>query len=627
MAPLLSPALVLASLATPYAVRARTLRRAGRPVVAWRVACFAAALAAFAVALSPPLDALADRRLAAHMVEHVLLGDVAPLLLVLACSGAVLAPLLRASGAGRLRALGHPGLALGLWLVDLYAWHLPVAYDAALAHPALHVLEHACFFWLGANLWLALLGPLPKPAWFGVPARLGYVVAAWLGGSGLGGALVFSGHPFYPSYVAREGAGALGDQSAAGAIMMVEQGAVAFVVFCWLFLALWRQATEGQELTELGVAHGVTVDGARVGRAVAADHAGAAARADPRGRRGRGGAPVSRARRITTAGALLVAAGLTGCGGRGQSTLNPHSGPAHDISTLFWWMLVAASVVFAGTLGFIVLAFALRHRRGAPLIGDREGPSRRLVVVFGVAIPFVTLIGVFIVANFAVASKTDAPAPSPRNVRVDVVGRQWWWEMRYPGTPAVTANELHIPVRTQVDVHVSSADVIHSFWVPELNRKIDMIPGHPNRVGLYADRPGRFAGQCAEYCGLQHAHMRLVVVAEPMDRYRAWLKAEAAPAAAPTGAQAQRGQQLFLANACASCHQIRGTAAQGRIGPDLTHLGERASLAALTIPNTAAELRAWISDPQHVKPGNRMPGLNLSGPQFDAIVAYLRELR
>ncbi len=264
---------VLLAYAVPYAVRVRALGRAGRPVARWRLVCFGAALAAFAVALSPPLDALADRRLTAHMVEHVLLGDVAPLLVVLACSGAVLAPLLRVPAVMRLRALGHPVVALGLWLVDLYVWHLPAAYGAALAHPALHALQHACFFWFGIGLWFALLGPLPKPAWFGVPARLAYVVAAWLAGGGLGAALVFSGDAFYDSYAAREGAAAVGDQSAAGAIMMVEQGAIAFALFCWLFLRLWREAAERQELAELAAARGVAVADARVARAVGADRA------------------------------------------------------------------------------------------------------------------------------------------------------------------------------------------------------------------------------------------------------------------------------------------------------------------------------------------------------------------
>jgi cytochrome c oxidase subunit 2 len=310
------------------------------------------------------------------------------------------------------------------------------------------------------------------------------------------------------------------------------------------------------------------------------------------------------------------------------SIFEPHSDPAQRIETLFWWMLVAAVVVFVGAVALIGIGFVLRGRKGIPVVGESERFTRGIVVLFGIAVPIVALIAVFTIANFAVAAHTDAPDPAKTRLTVDVVGRQWWWEIRYPATRnAVTANELHIPVRTHVDVRVSTADVIHSFWVPQLNRKIDTIPGKRNRVELYADAPGRYQGQCAEYCGLQHAHMRLIVIAEPMERFRAWLRRTSAPAAAPRSAAAQRGRQVFERNACASCHQIRGTSAQGRVGPDLTHLQERSSLAALTIPNTRRELSRWIREPQHVKPGNRMPGLHLSRGDFDDIVAYLETLR
>jgi cytochrome c oxidase subunit 2 len=173
----------------------------------------------------------------------------------------------------------------------------------------------------------------------------------------------------------------------------------------------------------------------------------------------------------------------------------------------------------------------------------------------------------------------------------------------------------------------TTADVIHSFWVPRLNRKIDLIPGYRNRVLLYADKPGRYRGQCAELCGLQHAHMGLVVVADPPARFRAWLAATARPAAPPTTAPARRGEHVFLANACAGCHRIRGTSAAADVGPDLTHVATRGTLAALTVPNRRALLSRFIRDPQHLKPGIRMPALHLSDADFDALVAYLEELR
>jgi len=242
----------------------------GRPVPRWRLACFAAALACLALAVSPPLGGADERSLSAHMAEHLLLGDLAPLLAVLGCSGPLLAPLLRAPGAAALRRLGHPAVALALWAGALYAWHLPGAYEAALGSELVHVLQHGSFLLLGFNLWLALLGPLPRPVWFATPARLGLLTAWWLVGSGLGGLLVFSDAVFYPHYAAAEGAGAVGDQSAAGAIMMVEGAVVAVSVFCALFLALFRETGERQELAELAAARGVDVDEARLARAASA---------------------------------------------------------------------------------------------------------------------------------------------------------------------------------------------------------------------------------------------------------------------------------------------------------------------------------------------------------------------
>jgi cytochrome c oxidase subunit 2 len=321
------------------------------------------------------------------------------------------------------------------------------------------------------------------------------------------------------------------------------------------------------------------------------------------------------------------AAVVAGCGGNGQSALDPRSGPAHSISVLWWWMLVAATVVFLGAVGLIALAFLRRGRPGAPVVGEREGFKLGMVTLFGIGIPMVALIALFVVANFVVMPETDAPATASTSLTIEVTGSQWFWHVRYPGTSAVTANEIHIPVRTRVNVVATTADVIHSFWVPELNRKIDMIPGRRNRVLLYADRPGRYRGQCAEYCGPQHAHMSMYVFADPPDRFRAWLAAQARPRSTPASSLARAGEQAFLANQCASCHTIRGTSARGAVGPDLTHVASRTTLAALTIPNTSSELARWIRDPQHVKPGNRMPTLHLSAPDVQALVAYLESLR
>jgi cytochrome c oxidase subunit 2 len=329
---------------------------------------------------------------------------------------------------------------------------------------------------------------------------------------------------------------------------------------------------------------------------------------------------------MRTAVLALAATAIAGCGGE-QSALDPESPAARDIARLWWWMLVIACVVFSGAVGMLGLAWVRRRRRGLPLIGRSKSRNLGLVVVFGICIPITVNVALFIVANFALMEETDAPAATGAPMRIEVVGRQWFWEVRYPGTAAVTANEIHIPARTRVVVEAVTGDVIHSFWVPQLNRKIDMIPGRRNRVELYAERPGRYRGQCAEFCGAQHAHMAMYVYAQEPDAFTAWLRAQAAPRPAPTTAQQRRGERTFFDSQCASCHTIRGTEAAGDVGPDLTHVGARTSLAALTIPNDPGALADWLRDPQHVKPGNRMPDLDLRENEIDDLVAYLESLK
>jgi cytochrome c oxidase subunit 2 len=199
--------------------------------------------------------------------------------------------------------------------------------------------------------------------------------------------------------------------------------------------------------------------------------------------------------------------------------------------------------------------------------------------------------------------------------------------VRYPGTPAVTANELHIPTHTRVDVVGRAEDVIHSLWVPELNRKIDLIPGRTTRVLLEADSPGTYRGQCSEFCGLQHAHMTVVVIAQPRAAFDAWLANMSKPAREPVSAAERAGRTTLLDQSCADCHTLRGTPADGDVGPDLTHLASRRTLAASTIENTPAELRRWIADPQRIKPGSRMPAVPLTDNQLDDLTAYLESLR
>jgi cytochrome c oxidase subunit II len=310
----------------------------------------------------------------------------------------------------------------------------------------------------------------------------------------------------------------------------------------------------------------------------------------------------------------------------GQDVLDPHSHPARDISSLFWWMTIGAWIGLALVTALLGLAWIRRGRAGTgPHPGDKAGWA--VVVGLGFVLPLAVVTALFVVSDAFVMRTTAAPDPAKTAMTVEVIGHQWYWEVRYPGTRAVTANEIHIPARTRVNLVATTADVIHSFWVPELNRKIDMIPGERNAILLYADRPGVYRGQCAEFCGLQHANMSMLVFADTPARFRAWLTRQEKPASPPTGATAQRGESVFLHGACASCHTIRGTTANADVGPDLTHVANRTTLAAVTIANTHAGLREWVSDPQHVKPGNQMPDLHLSGAQLSALVAYLEGLR
>jgi cytochrome c oxidase subunit 2 len=310
---------------------------------------------------------------------------------------------------------------------------------------------------------------------------------------------------------------------------------------------------------------------------------------------------------------LLLCAG---CGSK-QDVLDPHSGPARGITSLWWNMLIGSALGLAIVAGILLLAYARRNRT--------DGPSDRVawgvVLGLGFVVPILVLCSLFLFANIFLLRDTSPPAAAATpssTLTVRVIGHQFWWEIRYPVVGAVTANELHIPVRTHVQVLVYTRDVIHSFWVPQLNRKVDAIPDQVNRVVIYADKPGRYRGQCAEYCGLQHAHMGMYVFADTPVNFRAWLHQQAEPV--------RRDEPLFD-DKCGSCHTIRGTRAIGNTGPDLTHVGSRASLAALTIRNSREHMRDWLRHPQDIKPGNPMPAVRLTAAQVARLVAYLESLR
>ncbi|HEX6490499.1 MAG TPA: c-type cytochrome [Gaiellaceae bacterium] len=312
--------------------------------------------------------------------------------------------------------------------------------------------------------------------------------------------------------------------------------------------------------------------------------------------------------------------------GANQNVLHPESKAEHAISTLWWVMLAACAVGFGVIVILLFLGWLRRNRESLPFGGgDRAGMV--IVVGLGVLVPIVILSLLFVWSDIYVLPTTEPPAGAATKLSVQVIGHDWFWEVRYPGTAAVTANEIHIPIKTPVDMLGTTADVIHSFWVPELNRKVDLIPGQVNRLLLEPERPGRYRGQCAEFCGLQHAHMAMYVFADPQPVFRAWLANMARPARKPRTALTRRGARLFQSLPCAGCHMIRGTGATGTAGPDLTHLASRTTLAALTIPNDSAALAGWIRDPQHDKPGNKMPGFSLTSGDTAALVAYLESLK
>lgn len=302
--------------------------------------------------------------------------------------------------------------------------------------------------------------------------------------------------------------------------------------------------------------------------------------------------------------------------------LNPASEAGRRIADLAWFLFVAGAIVFVGVM--TALALAIRAGRASRAHPMDERRARRLQLVAGGLVPAAIVIVLFVVTlraihAYAATAKSDV-------TDVEVIGWMWWWEIRYPRLGVVSANEVHIPVGRPVRLTVRTGDVIHSFWVPRLHGKIDLVPGRTNMLRLDATEPGVYRGQCAEYCGLQHTRMGVTVVAHEADDYAAWAAGERAPATTPVDSLAVAGAGVFEV-ACASCHTVRGTLATGARGPDLTHLASRRTIGAGTLPNTHENLMAWVADAQRIKPGNAMPSMNLRDADLRAVVAYLETLR
>ena len=312
-----------------------------------------------------------------------------------------------------------------------------------------------------------------------------------------------------------------------------------------------------------------------------------------------------------------------------EGAFGPAGPAAARIGDLFWAMTGLGAlvfVIFCGALGYALLHHSRNLQPPGP---ESERRGARMILLLGGLIPGLVLIPLFIWTVQTLAALD--PASRRPDLVVDVVGKQWWWEVRYrdtvPGRTFTTANELHIPVGRRVELRLASTDVIHSFWVPELHGKTDLIPGRENVTWIEADRPGEYRGQCAEYCGMQHAHMALLVVALEPAEYEAWAAGQRESAAEPADSLTRQGRQAFLASACARCHAVRGTPAGGNAGPDLTHVASRRTLAAGALPNSPGHLAGWIANPQALKPGSRMPRVPMTRDEFRLIHHYVQTLR
>ncbi len=314
-----------------------------------------------------------------------------------------------------------------------------------------------------------------------------------------------------------------------------------------------------------------------------------------------------------------------------QTTVFPTGAPGTYIQEIYELIFIMAAIVFVGVEGAIVVAILkFRRRRGDQTIPAQTHGNTKLEIAWTV-IPAVILLIIAVPTIQRIFDLDRVPAASAAGevLRVEVIAHQWWWEFRYPdlGAGAVTANELHLPVGRTALLELRSADVIHSFWIPKLGGKMDVVPTRVNHMWFTPDKVGEYYGQCVEFCGMQHANMRNRLIVETPAEFERWITQQRANATAPTGAQATRGAALFQTGACASCHTIRGTNARGTLGPDLTHVGARNTIAAGVLNNNLENLTHWISDPQDVKPGSKMPDLGLSASDAGVLAVYLQSLK
>jgi cytochrome c oxidase subunit II len=312
-----------------------------------------------------------------------------------------------------------------------------------------------------------------------------------------------------------------------------------------------------------------------------------------------------------------------------HSALNPAGPETRLIDRLWDAMYLTAIVVFLVVV--VALLWAAFRRRGADHPPGTAEQERSLKTAVGLATSLTTLVLFgFLIYDVAVGRQITGN-PGANALQVRVTGHQWWWEVQYRDSIAnqwaTTANEIHIPTGRPIALELRSTDVIHSFWPPNLSPKRDLIPGNVNSLSFRADSSGVYRGQCAEYCGLQHAKMAFLVIAEPPDSFASWLARQRDTALTPTDELTRRGQEVFLSSSCVMCHAIGGTPAGSHVGPDLTHLASRRTIAAGTLPNTRGNLAGWIVDPQRIKPGTKMPPNQLEPADLQALLAYLETLK
>jgi cytochrome c oxidase subunit 2 len=312
-----------------------------------------------------------------------------------------------------------------------------------------------------------------------------------------------------------------------------------------------------------------------------------------------------------------------------ESAMNPAGPQAAKTASLWWFMLGVSAAVWLVVLAFLAYALTRGRRRAAPMLEPEGDVTMRRGVVAGF-IATILILSTFLVYDI-VNGRSLSELPRKNALRIEVVGHQWWWEVNYldpvPGRRVSTANEIHIPVGEPVQLIGRSPDVIHSFWIPSLHGKKDLVPGHTTATWFQADKPGIYRGQCAEFCGAQHAKMVALVVAEPRAKFDAWYSSELASARQPSDSITARGETVFLKSACSVCHTISGTPAAGRIGPPLSHLASNLTIGAGSLRNTRGNLGGWIVDPQGIKPGTKMPPNNIDPADLQALLTYLQSLK